>query len=170
MTDTANESIIDILMVIDAETLLATVPPGTVAVPAPVGAELIWLLVRSGNAVFGQGTKELKINAKTMDTLRWRCTTTSLNAAYTGMLYKYFALRGDDLLSTPVPLTAQVTTPLPNPADPLHPARQTINSSFWSATVLAEGEVTYAFCFMIMDRDGKFLGAYKWDPFISITS
>ncbi|MDB6183168.1 inclusion body family protein [Paracoccus fistulariae] len=170
MPDDPNESIIDILMVIDAETLLASGATGTADAPAPVGADLIWLIVRSGNAVFGQGSKELKITAKTMDTLRWRCTSMSLNAAYSGMLYKFFALKGGSLISKPQPLDAQVTTPLPNPADPTQPGAQTITSAFWSATVLAQGEVTYTFCFMILDRTGKPLGYFKWDPFISITT
>lgn len=166
----SNEQIIDILMAIDAETLLATIPPGTVAAPAPVGEKLIWLMVRQGNAVFGQGTKELKITARTMDTIRWRCTSMSLDAAYSGMLYQFFTIKGDDLLSPAEPLNAEVSVPLPNTSDPTQPSRQSITSSFWSSTILKPGEVTYAFQFMVLDRAGKVLGAYKWDPFIQITS
>lgn len=170
MSANPNEQIVDILMVIDAETLLATVPPGTVAAPAPVGEELIWLIVRSGNAVFGQGSKELKIKARTMDTIRWRCASISLNGAYSGMLYKFFTLKGGELLSPAQPMNAEVSVPLPNTQDPTQPGRQTITSSFWSSTILKAGEVTYAFCFLVLDRGGTVLGAYKWDPFIQITT
>ena len=166
----AGQQIIDILMVIDADTIVAGYPPGTAAQPTSIDKPLIWLVVNQGNAVFGEGSKELKIKARTLDEVRWREATLSLNSASVGVLYKFFALRGDDLLSPPTPLLASVKTRLPNPADPTHPGSQVVQSYFWSTTVLQPGEVTYAFQFMIVDRDGAVQGYYAWDPFLAITS
>lgn len=165
----AMPSIIDVLIVIDAETLVASYPPGAPGNPTSVDQPLIYLMVRQDDAVFGEGTKELKITAETEDVIRWRETTTSLDGAYTGMLYKFFALRGADLISPPVPLLAKVRTPLPNPADPLHPGSQELENYFWETTVLAAGETTYAFQFAVMDRAGRALGYFSWDPFIKIS-
>jgi hypothetical protein len=163
-------AIVDVLIIIDAETLLAAYPAGTAAHPTSVDQPLIQLVVRQANGVFGEGTKELKLTAETEDVIRWRETTTSLDGRYTGMLYKFFALRGAALISPPQPLVATVRTPLPDPADPLHPTSQTIASYFWTTTVLSPGETTYAFQFAVMDRAGHALGYFSWDPFIKITT
>ena len=170
MATDENQSIIDILFAIDAETLVKDYPPGTAESPTSVDKPLIYLLVRSGNAVFGQASKELKINARTLDVIRWRETTLSLNSAYYGLLYKFFALRGDNLLSSPVPLVAEVQSPLPDPSNPTKPKTQTLHNYFWTSTVLKPGEVTYAFNFMVLDRDDNIHGYYFWDPFIAIKS
>ena len=163
------QSIIDMLLVVDAETILASYPAGTPQQPQSIDLPLIYMTVRQGNAVYGQATKELKIKARSLDVLRWRETTLSLNSAYFGLLYRFCTIKGADLLSTPAALLAEVQTPLPDPLDPLHPRTQTIKSYFWSSTVLGSGSVTYAFYFMILDRDSNVKGYYYWDPFITIS-
>ena len=164
-----DQNIIDVLIAVDAESLVATLAPGSAAAPTPVTGDSIYMMVRSGNAVFGQASKELKLSARTMDVIRWRMTSLSFNAGYFGLMYKFFALNGGQLISTPEPLLAQVNAPLPDPANPAVPKTQTIQSYFWNCNVLAQGEVTYAFQFMICDRAGKACGYYFWDPFIAIT-
>ena len=162
-------SIIDVLIVIDADTLIADYPGGTPANPMSVDQKLIYMMVRQDNGVFGEGTKELKIRAQTEDQLRWRETTTTLNSVYFGLMYKFFTLRGSELLSAPEALVATVKTPLPDPDNPLVPRTQEIKSYFWAATILQPGKTTYAFQFAILDRHNNPLGYYTWDPFISIT-
>ncbi len=163
------ETIIDVLIAVDAETLVASLPAGTEKAPTPVTDESIYMLVRSDDAVFGQASKELKLNARTEDVIRWRMTSLSFNAGYFGLMYSFLPVSGSSLISTPQPLLAQVKAPLPDPANPAVPKTQVIQTYFWSCTVLAAGEVTYAFRFMICDRAGKVCGYYDWDPFISIT-
>jgi hypothetical protein len=167
MADDGN--IIDVLIAVDAESLVANLAPGSASAPTPVTSDAIYMMVRSGNAVFGQGSKELKLSARTLDVIRWRMTSLSFNAGYFGLLYKFFALSGNPLISTPEPLLAQVNAPLPDPAHPTVPRTQTLQTYFWNCNVLAQGEVTYAFQFMICDRAGQPCGYYFWDPFIAIT-
>lgn len=162
-------SIIDLLIAIDAETLVASYPAGTAASPTSVEQPLIFMMVRQANAVFGEASKELKIRAQTEDQVRWRETTTTLNSSYFALMYKFFALRGTDLLSAPEPLVATVKVPLPDPANPLQPRTQEIKSYFWSSTILQPGETTYAFQFAVLDRHNTALGYYLWDPFIKIS-
>lgn len=161
--------IIDLILVMDTAGLLAAYPPGSPEAPNSVDQPLIYMMVRQANAVFGEASKELKISARTGDILRWRASSLSLNSDSTAALYKFFALRGSDLLSPPAPLLAQIASPLPNPADPLHPGRQEIANAFWQSTILAPGNVTYAFQFMVLDRDNNPLGYFSWDPFITIS-
>ncbi len=161
--------IIDMLIVMDGESMVDTLRPGTMDQPTVVPTKLIYMIAKDEKAVFGQASKELKITATTGDILRWRASSLSLNSAYQVLLYKYFALRGDDLLSPPVALIVDEKSPLPNPSAPTKPTIQTYKDHFWQATVLSPGEVTYAFQFMVMDREGDQLGYYYWDPFIQIT-
>jgi nematocidal protein AidA len=169
MSEQENQQIIDVLLVIDAQTIVGSYPPGTAANPTSIDRPLIFMMVKTADVLFGQASKELKIKAQTLDEMRWRETTLSLNSAYFGLIYGFFALRGQDLLSTPSPLLAEVKTPLPNPQDPTHPTTQSIKNYFWSTTILKPGEATYAFNFMILDRHNAVQGYYFWDPFISIT-
>lgn len=163
--------IIDILMAVDADTIISSYPPGTPSKPTPIDETMIYLIVRQENGVFGEGTGELKVTARTLDTLRWRETSLSVNATYSAILYKYAPVGGkQNILSTPYPVVAEVKTPLPVPGNLLHPATQTINSFFWSAQAIAEGEITYAFNFMLTDRDNIVQGYYSWDPFIQVTA
>jgi len=163
--------IIDILMAVDADTIISSYPPGTPSKPTPIDETMIYLIVRQENGVFGEGTGELKVTARTLDTLRWQETSLSVNATYSAILYKYAPVGGkQNILSTPYPVVAEVKTPLPVPGNLLHPATQTINSYFWSAQAIAEGEITYAFNFMLTDRDNIVQGYYSWDPFIQVTA
>lgn len=162
-------SIIDILIVIDAEGLVGAYPPGTPTQPTMVDKPLIYMMVRQENADFGNGSDELKVVAQTEDVIRWRETSLSLNGDYSAVLYDFFALRGDDLISKPEPLIATVKVPLPNPAAPLSPGYQTTSNYFWTSTVLSPGETTYAFRFAVMDRQGAIQGYFAWDPFIKIS-
>lgn len=166
-----NEEIIDVLVAVDADTIVLKF--GTNTDPnSPVqvtDASLIFMITKQSDAVSGDAGNELTIGAKTLDTIRWRETTLSLNAAYSALLYKFEAVSGGNLISPPIPLEADVKTPLPDPANPTTPKIQTIKSYFWSSTVLAPGSVTYHFNFMIVDRSGDVQGYYWWDPFIKIT-
>jgi len=169
MSEQEDQQIIDVLLVIDAETIVESYPPGTAVNPTSIDQPLIFMMVKTADAVFGQASKELKIKARTLDEVRWRETSLSLNSAYFGLIYGFFAIKGQGVFSTPEPLLAEVKTPLPNPADPIHPTTQTVQNYFWSATILNSGEATYAFNFMILDRDNAVQGYYFWDPFISVT-
>lgn len=170
MSKDSSPKIIDILMTVDAETIMKNYGPGTAVSPTSIDESMIYLIVRSENGVFGEGSGELKVKAHTLDTLRWRETTLTLNAAYSAILYQYQAMGGQkEILSTPEPVVAEVQTPLPDPDDPLHPKTQTMNNYFWNAQAVSTGEVTYAFSFMIVDRNNVVQGYYSWDPFIQVT-
>ena len=165
----SNENIVDILIVIDADTLVENYPTGTKTNPTVVPAPLIYLIANSKFVDFGQASKELKIAVNSLDEIRWRSTTTSMNSNYFSLLYDFKLVNGNPIISTPIPLLAEVKTPLPNIQNPLQPKIQTVESYFWSSTALSKGEITYTFYFMILDRHNNPLGYYYWDPFIKIS-
>ncbi|MEO0731416.1 MAG: inclusion body family protein [Bacteroidota bacterium] len=167
----ANESIIDVLISIDADTILSKYGKGTdPANPRQItDKSLIYMITRQDDQVSGNAGAELNVKAETLDTIRWRETSLTLNAAYSAILYKFVATAGGNLISPPVPLIVEVDEPLPDPNDLLHPKSQTVKNYFWNCNVLQAGSVTYHFNFMIVDRHGDVQGYYWWDPFITIT-
>lgn len=166
-----NNQIIDVLIVVDAETIIDkngknTDPANPVQITTP---GLIFMVTKQANAVTGEAGTELNLSAQSMDVIRWREATLSLNSEVDAILYKFVAVSGGDLISTPQPLLATVNTPLPNPADPTKPESQTVKTFFWNCNVLSKGKVTYHFQFILVDRNGEIQGYYWWDPFITIT-
>ncbi|MBI9050755.1 MAG: inclusion body family protein [Anaerolineaceae bacterium] len=166
---TGQQNIIDILMVMDADTLVEKHAGGSVSNPIVIPEPLIYLICNSAYVDFGQASKELKIAVKSLDEIRWRSTSISLGSAYFSLLYAFKLVKGDNIISAPVALEAEVKEPLPDPANPTKPKTQTVQNYFWSSTALSQGEATYTFYFMILDREGNPLGYYYWDPFIKIT-
>jgi len=167
----SSEEIIDVLIAVDTETIIDKYgtnndPDNPVQV---TDGQTIFMITKQGDVVSGNAGNELNIKAKTLDIIRWRETSLTLNAAYSTMLYKFVPTAGGNLISTPIPLLIEVNTPLPNPDNPLAPNKQTIEDYCWNSNVLKVGSVTYHFNFMILDRDGSVQGYYWWDPFITIT-
>ena len=164
-----NDSIVDVIIAVDAESMVESLAPGSADNPTVIPMPLVFMMVKAADAVFGQASKELKFKAQTGDIIRWRAASLSLNDSFQVLLYKYHVVRGQELLSPPTPLIMQAKTALPNPATPTKPILQTRKYHFWQATVLMPGEVTYAFYMMVLDNNSKPLGFYYWDPFIAIT-
>lgn len=167
----SSEQIIDVLVVFDTVSILNKY--GTNTTPdTPVQVtdnNMIYMVTNDGNAVSGQAGNELNIKAETLDVIRWREASLSLNSDAEAILYKFVATSGGDLISAPAPLQVTVKEPLPNPQDPTSPTMQEVKAYFWNSNVLSPGSVTYHFQFMIVDRDGNTQGYYWWDPFITIT-
>jgi len=170
MADT--EKIIDVLIAIDTESIINDY--GTNTDPnnptqVDTSKNYIYMIVRSDEAVSGNAGAELTIAAKTLDVIRWRETSPTLNATYSTILYEFDSPNSDGLITTPQPIVVEINTPLPVASDPLHPSTQTIKDYFWNCTVEKAGSVTYHFKFMIVDRDNNIQGYFWWDPFIQIT-
>jgi len=170
MADTAK--IIDVLIAIDVESIINNYGTNTDCnnpVQIDSNKNYIYMIVRSDEAVSGNAGAELTIAAKTLDVIRWRETSLTLNCTYSTILYEFDSTDAAGLITTPQPIVVEVNTPLPVASDPLHPATQTINDYFWNCTVERAGSITYHFKFMIVDRDNNVQGYYWWDPFIRVT-
>lgn len=167
--------VIDVLVVVDEDTISSKYKPGTQDNPTVISNELVYMVVRSDKASGGQAGAELTIAAQTEDIIRWRETTLSLNGENSAILYKFVPAKaqddkpGHDLIRKPRPILAELKTPLPNEEDPTKPTTQTVQDYFWQSTVLRAGNLTYHFWFMLVHRDGTIKGHYRWDPHIVIT-
>ncbi|HEY3362843.1 MAG TPA: AidA/PixA family protein [Methanosarcina sp.] len=168
-----NKEIINILIVIDSETILDRYgtnsnPDQPVQITQP---DLIYIVTKQASVVSGQAGNELTFGAGTSNTIGgilWRATSLSLNSDNKIIFYKFTSFSSKNIISTPKPFLDTVKVPLPNPNDPTNPTIQEIQMYFWYSTVLNSGSATYHFCFFIVDRHGNKLGYYWWDPSITI--
>ena len=163
-------STIDILVAFDAQGIVEAYG-GNNNSGAPVqidSSKYIFMVTNQQSVMSGEGGSELRIHAQTEDTIRWREVTPGPD--FESILYEFKATQGDGLISDPQPLLSTVTVPLPNPKVPTQPNTQTIKDYFWNSVVQDQGDVTYHFSFMIVDRGGDVRGYYWWDPFIHITT
>src|SRR5690348_7179347 len=89
---------IDILIAVDTDSLIQQGLSQDSNSPTNVGDNCIYAIVRSDEAVSGQAGAELNVAAETMDIIRWRMTSLTLNASYDTIPYKFVVSRGPDLV------------------------------------------------------------------------
>jgi len=160
---------IDIQVTFDADSILKhdTTPSTNPNEPRSVNSKYVFMVVADDEAVSGNGGSTLTVKAETDDTIRWRETTPGVD--YSTILYAFKATTGEELITTPQPVTSEVTVPLPNKDNLTEPGRQKIKDFFWNCIAQTPGNVIYHFNFMIVSRSGKIKGYYYWDPYINIT-
>jgi hypothetical protein len=176
MTYASSEISIDnVLIAFDAETLLEVYPNPSLDPDNPTAVQnadkVIFMMTKKGDTLCGHGASELNFTAQPSDIIRWRETTLERNTGRNVQLYKYQAWAGGNLLAAPAIQPVNVTIPIPNPADPVHPTNfQKVADYLWQSTALDTGTVVYTFSFVVLKRDGTPLGYFRWDPYITITS
>ncbi|MEM7537778.1 MAG: inclusion body family protein [Chloroflexota bacterium] len=161
--------VIDILIVVDAETIIKDYGRNNEpAEAAQINSDHVFMTVKEDQALSGQGGGDLEIKANVGDILRWRQTTISLGSGYSAMLCEFKQTAGKDLIINDGPRTNKVIVPLPNPNDVYHPNTQVITDYHWNGEVNDYGSEYYAFLFLITDRHGKTQGFYSWDPKVQV--
>ncbi|WP_416427309.1 inclusion body family protein [Pseudomonas sp. App30] len=161
----------DVICNFDTETILQkysnpSKDPGN---PTMIDWKHVYMITNQDNVVSGQAGGELDLKAQVGDLIRWRETSLSLGFEKAVIFYKFETSDPKYLLiSPPTPRKATASIALPNPSNPSVPTCQKVDNFYWSSETLSEGRVTYHFHFMIVDRDCKPCGYFKWDPFISI--
>lgn len=174
---------IDILCAIDAQTILENYPspsndPNN---PTSINNDLVYMTVKQGSAVTGNGTGELNVQATIGDSLRWRETTLSVNFENSVQFYN-FVSSSQNLITLPPDLVggvqadgslSTVDEAMPKHVSGAPPWLPTsVNPTpfhFWQSTTESQGSVTYHWQFLIADRTGTVLGYFQWDPFITIS-
>lgn len=154
--------IIDVLAVIDADTIVArygeNADPGD---PAEIAEkDLVRVIVQTDNVGGGSpGSPLIKVTAA--DVIRWRESSLSLNTDCSAVCYEVAATSA----TKPEALVVTVDTPVADPEDPLAPEFQSIRSHLWDCMAEKTASVTYSLKFVIMDKKGRALGYYLWRPF-----
>lgn len=164
-------SIINVLVAIDSDSILAKYGPNTSKDNPPFisGSNLIFMITEQDNVVSGQAGNELCIKGVPGDTVRWRETTLALNPNTDVLLYGFEATQGQGLFTDPVAVEPATIIALPNKDNVYAPKLEKITTYYWTSDLLDVGNVTYHFKFMILNAAGQVKGYYQWDPFIQIS-
>ncbi|WP_424889331.1 inclusion body family protein [Streptomyces sp. XH2] len=164
-----NSQIIDVLVTFDAYTIVKNYPASTNPDrPTGISSSLIYMTTRQ-DRIIGYPGAELNLKANPLDVIRWRESTLSLNTEYSALLYRFVPKSGEELISPPGPLVAEVVVPYPMRKPPEYSFEtQDIKGHHWGTTALATGTVVYEFYFQLIDGSGKRIGYYRWDPRITI--
>ncbi|MDH6705453.1 hypothetical protein P3T27_002163 [Kitasatospora sp. MAA19] len=163
--------IINALIAFNADDILTDYPPqGTTPEnPKTVSADdkYIYMMVKQAN-IIGSSGANLNLQAEVGDVIRWRETSFSFDANYSVLLYKYVGT-DDNLISPPHHLTPDSNLPYltGQAGDPAFKS-QTVTGHYWTADVLKKGRENYHFSFEIINREGRALGYYSWDPALTI--
>ncbi|WP_424101258.1 AidA/PixA family protein [Moorena producens] len=116
---------------------------------------------------------ELKIKAKTSNTIQWRAGTFSLGSEWHTVLYECVVHSGAHLIRGTDFVVSPFKVPVPNDGQEKHPLEITdekVHTAYWTTLADEEGLVIYTFKFAIYDRDLNLKGYYSWDPSIEITA
>ena len=118
-----------------------------------------------------QGKSELNIGAHSGDIVQWTVTDPTSGQEYSPVLYGFTT--GNAAALTPPQMiseTLNVFQPQ-NVQQPTGPFTSTSYPDYvWQSTLVKPGvQIQYSWKFVIIDNNGTNLGAYTWDPFITVS-
>lgn len=174
MADT--EQFIDILIVVDAETVMDTYQ-GNLSTdpssPRSLGTvtNLLYMFVKYDEVRSGQATSDLTVAVNPNNVVRWRAVSLTMNTAYSVVLSSCSISAGQSLITQPVPIVRSVYVPVPTVTGNIvtGTTKATLDDFFFQADAVGDGTVTYTFTFAVTSNEGKVLGYFKWDPTLSIS-
>jgi hypothetical protein len=168
-----------ILTVIDCQSILgnAQIAKGSIGNETSLGSfatsDAYVFMIASGayaTSDQNQGKSELNIGVNSGDIVQWTVTDPTSGQEYSPVLYGFTTGQGT-AVTTPVMIKEKLN--VFQPADPTKPTGPFTAASYpdyvWQSTVVSPGtQVQYSWKFAILDNNGTMLGAYSWDPFITV--
>lgn len=177
MSGTTNT--IDVLLVVDADYLLANPPT------ADTVSKSVFLLAQRSHVdqspgaqglKYQDGGNELWIDVKKDDVIRWRATTLSRNADISAVISNVSqgspAQDETGVLSDPILITpAEMLVPYMKAQNDTNFGTTEAKVSYWQANANYPGKLNYQIEFYLLNSAGQNINlrAYSWDPYITIT-
>jgi|GEM_PF-4858256 len=165
-----------ILSIIDCKSILSNVPSGTIGNEANLGSwntsdQFVFMIASGDFLASDQGKSELNIGAHSGDIVQWTVTDPTSGQEYSPVLYGFTT--GNAAALTPPQMiseTLNVFQPQ-NVQQPTGPFTSTSYPDYvWQSTLVKPGvQIQYSWKFVIIDNNGTNLGAYTWDPFITVS-
>lgn len=164
-----------ILSVIDCKSILDNVHPGTIGNEKSLGAwntsdQFVFMVASGDYLASDQGKSELNVGVHSGDIVQWSVTDPTSGQEYSPVLYG-FTTGQTAAITPPEMISAQLNVYQPqnlaNPTGPFVPVPYP--DYIWQTTIRQPGvQVQYSWKFCIIDNNGTNLGAYTWDPFITV--
>jgi len=164
-----SEAATNVLLIVDAETVLSHYPEPSQAPdePTPIGDGFIFAL--GGAHLMSDGnSRHLKLRADNGQTFHIRSRDIALLAEHSVVFYQLIA--GDTgVLSTPqLIVNSDQRQPVLNKEDLTQPISQNADDHFWQCRPLAAGIGSCELRFMLVDSECKVLGYYSWKADIEL--
>jgi len=137
----------------------------------------IYMITKSSDVISGNAGDALNIKVKVGDVIRWRETslTADFDSSTVFANFVGYTSANDGRISDPRPEVDDKMEPQPvEGAPPWKIAMKSTPYHYWQCEVKHKkegpdpGKVTYHWIFQIFDPDGKSLGYFAWDPWITI--
>jgi len=165
---------INILSVIDVETILTEVASGslkqgTAQNPTPLGSFsssdfYVYMITAHGFIDTGDTTRansELTIDANPGDTIRWELTCPGSGLQHNAIISNVHLGSSGSITQPEATVTYRQIYDQAG-----SPGYQVVKQTDFTSTVEATGVTQYDITFQIMDNSGNSQGFYYWDPFI----
>jgi hypothetical protein len=171
MKERDTEQVVDILVVIDVEGLMAQYG-GRGSPSSPYGLApdtgLLYMFVKHRDVVCGQASAGLVAAASANNVIRWRAVSLTVNTRYSAMLYACAATGGSGQISPPQCLPVDVTAAIPVlsggiTGDVVRTDTQPFTDSYIQAIAALPGDVDYRCSFLVTDSEGEPHGYFSWD-------
>jgi len=160
---------IDVTIVVDVETVLGAYPRSQDPHrPAVVFGGHIYLITSRADALMGDGSQILILEASPGDEIRWQSLSATLASQYTVALYHLQSFLGGECIGQPRLNVSTVCCFYPSPSDALNFVPQDIRVPHWSADLNRAGLVIYNVAFAVLDSAGVVRGYYAWGGTIVI--
>lgn len=173
---------IDIEIVVDTVTLLASYPSPSTDPAHPTGIQhngFAYMIAQAAYVQSGQATGDLAVNALVNDTIRWRSLSLSGNTDNSAVLYDIRWFKGEHVTTEPTQaIISQPYVPLPilvkgQQTNPPTFSAVLANDYFNQVNVCGHGTENYMVFFYLTIQDPKtgkpvLKGYYYWDPAIIV--
>ncbi|WP_176060569.1 AidA/PixA family protein [Paraburkholderia sp. BCC1876] len=159
----------DVLVIVDAATLLAAHPDASLDAdaPTPIDGRHVYVMNAGDAQQIGRNDSRIAARLSAGDELHLRESAMSLRAEESVVFYR-FALADEGVITPLEAVAHHATLSVPNPDDLLQPKTQQIGGHYWRSEVLATGSTTCAADFIVVGNDEKVRGYFRWEIGIDI--
>ncbi|MFJ2712451.1 AidA/PixA family protein [Pseudomonas sp. NPDC087346] len=160
----------NILLIIDAESLLTHYPSPSQDAAKPTGISDGFIFFAAGNT-----SKEIVINDSKItlpvdigQLIHLRGRTVSLITDHSAVIYG-MTVDNSGILSNPaLEVHTGLTVPAPNPQSPTEPSSHKADDHFWACTTKKPGTVKCELSFMLVNQQCEAVGYFHWTTEIVI--
>jgi hypothetical protein len=156
---------IDVLVVVDAETLLARYPDANHSPDSPISieGEFMHILTAGHGESLGRNDSQLHLNANLGDFVHIRGTTLALRGEHIALFYGI--TQSNTRVMSPAALVVRdnLNLPVPNADSPLQLDKQNAQDHFWRCQLLTHGIELSELCFMIVNQSCAVQGYFRWN-------
>ena len=162
----------NVLLIIDAESVLARYPTPSTDASKPT-------LMTDGLVFFvtGNSSKEIAINDSNITLpvdigrgIHFRGRSVSLIAEHSVVLYGMTVANNTILTAPTLEVHPGLTVPAPDPANPTKPGSHKADDHYWSCTPKAPGIAECGLSFMLVNQQCEAVGYFHWQVRFEVTS